>query len=115
MIKKVKELIQQAQPYTEQKAFGCIYLIPSGKAYDGFWGKNGYDNIIILGYCRKDDKLYNISGDSQVDAIHLFEVGADANIDIEHDNGCVRLWFREPITIEPNPISTVIPQKAEKD
>ena len=47
MKKALKELIQKAEVRTSGE-FDSIMIVPKGK-YDGFWGKNCYDNMLVLG------------------------------------------------------------------
>ena len=103
MKKGAKELIAKAVPRTHDN-FCELYVIDSEKAYDGFWGKNGYNNIILIGRA-KDCELYELITDYS-DAIHIFNGGCD--IDISHENGVIRLWSNKGFSLQNKPYSSVI-------
>lgn len=48
MTEQLKDLIANA-PHKDVGIFTALMFVSNGK-YDGFWGENGYDNLIILGY-----------------------------------------------------------------
>ena len=79
MKKSAKALIESAIP-RQNVFFNHIWIIDSEKKYNGFWGKNGYNNIIILG--RSDS--------TKSSAIELIADGVNEECDvfrIEHENG----------------------------
>ena len=95
MKKALKELIEKA----EVKRVGEFYaflMIPNG-IYDGFWGKNGYDNILLLGQSFPDRKWYKIA--DKIDAIHFF-YPPSLNWEIESKYGVPCCWTNKPISIE---------------
>ena len=95
MKKALKELLAQV---TVKRVgdFSEFMVVPNG-VYDGFWGKNGYDNIILLGRSCEDRRWYKISEYADVFlAYHL----KSFNIDIPHEYGIPRFWFGEPIHID---------------
>ena len=49
MTEKLKEIIKTAPRAKEGSSYTSFLLIPTSNAYDGFWGKNGFNNIIVLG------------------------------------------------------------------
>lgn len=77
MNKYQKELIAKCEPYVEGTPFDYLYVIPAGKLYNGFWGKNGYNKIYLV--CKdidsktKEEKCYLIGDACQVDVVHLGE------------------------------------------
>ena len=48
MNKYQKELIAKCVEYPEGTPFDYLYIIPSGKMYNGYWGKNGYNDIYLV-------------------------------------------------------------------
>ena len=96
MNKKLKELIKKALPYKDEILNGLL-IVNSGKLYNGFWGKNGYNNIIVIGHeLRKNNtrQYYFLTENSDVVDIENIE---SCHIDIDHDLGCVGVWFCKPI------------------
>ena len=97
MNKKTKEFIEQAIPYELGTLLGSIYIISTGKLYKGFWGKNGYNNIIVIGRgYGQDDNLYLINKDYECDVLFFYKMGehmSSAKLDIPHDLNCVHIWF----------------------
>ena len=109
MKKALKELLENA----EEKRVGHFHnlLIVSNGVYDGFWGKNGYNNIILLGYVASDTKYYKIT--ESADIFNIFDLGRNnfrtLNIDIPTEYGVPRIWFNKPIFIDYSaPISGVV-------
>lgn len=94
MKKALKELLKNA-PVKLIGDFTQFILIPNGK-YNGFWGVNGYDNIILLGG-TDDGKWYRIS--EYADVFDLEKIRCCA-VDIPHKYGVPRLFFREPIHVD---------------
>ena len=95
MKKALKELIENAD-VKRAGEFRAFLTIPNG-IYNGFWGKNGYDNILLLGQSADDNKWYKIA--DAIDAIHLF-YPPSLNWEIPSKYGVPRFWTHEPIRIE---------------
>lgn len=76
-----------------------IYIINTEQAYDGFWGANGYNNIMLVGY-GSDDKYYVLS-DKQCDVVRLWKTNSPSiSIDIPEDFNCIRLFgFSQPLML----------------
>ena len=73
MTDKLKEIIENA-PVKTRGAFRCLFFLSNGE-YDGFWGKNGYDNISVFGY---DDDLHVWCKVSDyADKFDIFQVGGE--------------------------------------
>ena len=104
MKKKLKELIENA-PYKRVGTFTQFLLIPTNEEYNGFWGKNGYNNVIILGYDKKEEIWCRLSP-QQCDNMNISHV-RNFDMDIPSDLGCIRIWFDNDIVIFP-PSSCVI-------
>ncbi len=108
MKKELKQLIESAEQYNAQ-LLDELLIIPSGKAYNGFWGKNGYNKIILLGINKRDYKVYRIDTDIQHDVIsfdYLKEIGI--KIDIPEEYNCVRLFFSHNQFVVSNEASCFI-------
>lgn len=98
---KLKELIDKAEPFAEGD-YDMFLLIPSGRMYDGFWGKNGYDSIIILGKLREVENWTRIDNEaSDVFTMQLREYNGHVNFDIPHDLGCFRICLSNKLHIGP--------------
>lgn len=95
MKKALKELIENAE-VKRCGEFRAFLAIPNG-IYDGFWGKNGYDNILLLGKSAEDDKWYIIA--DKIDVIHFF-YPPSLNWDINSKYGVPSFWSHRPISIE---------------
>ena len=54
MTKKQKELIAEAIHYDGSPIDG-IYILSEHKLYNGAWGKNGYNSMIILDYSIENE------------------------------------------------------------
>lgn len=98
MKKALKELIENAADKCEGY-FKSFIFIPDG-IYNGVWGKNGYDKMIILGYevklkmwCRITYKY------TQTDVFSIFKpIGF--NVHIRHDLGVPEIFLDKPIRID---------------
>ena len=95
MKKALKELVENAEVKMVGE-FRAFLTIPNG-IYDGFWGKNGYDNILLLGYSSEDGKWYRIA--DTIDAIHL-SYPPSLNWEISSKYGVPCFWSNTPISIE---------------
>ena len=95
MNKKQKIFIEKAIILNEdelyKKKFQVLHIINSGKNYTGFWGKNGYRNIIIIGEDR-EGILYNITHYGQVDVITFLDEIKNLKMDISSKTDSLRLW-----------------------
>lgn len=103
MKKALKELIENA----EEKRSGDFYafiMIPNG-AYDGFFGKNGYANILLLGQNIRDRKWYKIA--DKIDVIS-FTHPPTLNWEISLEYGVPCVWSYRTIHIEYNGYTSTI-------
>ena len=99
MNSKKKKLIERAIILEDEKEmfnlnYKSIYIINSGKLYDGFWRKNGYKSIIVLGL-DEEERLINISRNYQCDAFDIktqYELGYP-RFDIPKDDNCFRIFL----------------------
>ena len=96
MRKILKELIDNAE-FCEMGIFNEFLIIPTHKAYNGFWGKNGYENMIVLARKFDSETYYRISQE-QCDVLNLLYIN-QVCVDIPDDFGCVRISSDSPIEI----------------
>ena len=96
MKKALKELIAEA-PMKEKGTFQQLMFVSNG-VYDGFWGKNGYYNIMLLGLDAKDKKWYKISDKGDLFYISRTMMGFD--LDISTTYGVPTISFGEPVYID---------------
>ena len=98
MTDSLKEIIESAKPYDGQELYK-LYLIDSKEEYNGFYGPNGYNNIIVIGVSRKkkedEDEYYFLTNWS--DVVRVTDIKA-CNVEIPKDLGCISLYFDETIS-----------------
>lgn len=99
MTDKLKEIIENA-PVKKKGTFVALMFIPNGE-YNGFWGHNGYDNILILGQeeHREGGNWYKIA--TSADVFHLYRYES-VSIDIPTELGVPVLFNPEGIEIDNN-------------
>ena len=97
MTDALKELIKTA-PIKKSGYFNRFMFVSNGE-YDGFWGKNGYDNIIVLGKAADDEKWYRIACEVDVFNVNFHEKPVSVSIDIPKEYGIPNLFFHTPIQI----------------
>lgn len=95
MNENLKELIDKAQS-VNYGVFNEFLIIPSGRKYDGFWGVNGYNHIIVLAKKFEEKEWLKLTDSSDVIS---FLHSTSVNIDIPTEYNCVRVFFNNPITI----------------
>lgn len=93
-----KELVANA-PVRTSGLFRA-FMFSSNGIYDGFWGKNGYDNIVVLGQAVEDDMWYRIACEVDVFNIGFKEPYTSVSIEIPSEFGVPRLFFHKPIQID---------------
>ena len=98
MTDKLKELIATA-PTIQNGVFQCFLIVSNG-VYDGFWGKNGYNNIIILAQRPKSDFWYKLCEEADKFTIFNITKNETFNLDIPSNYGVPRIWFHKPIKID---------------
>lgn len=93
MTEELKNLIENA-PIKRKGRFENLMIVSNGK-YDGFWGENGYNRIILLGHEPMDEQWYKIT--EQADVFHIInckELGFFSfNMDIPELYEVPRIWF----------------------
>ena len=103
-LKKIIETADEYMPgYDGKLVFDTVYLISSGKLYDGFWGKNGYNEFIVLG--KINDHYYKIDL-CQYDVVTLEDM-YHIIVDIPHDLNCIRLFYEDGLVFENTIVSTL--------
>ena len=97
MTDKLKEIIENA-PVKKKGTFVALMFISNGE-YNGFWGHNGYDNILILGQekHREDGNWYKIATSADVFQMYHYET---VSIDIPTELGVPVLFYPEGIEID---------------
>lgn len=113
MKKALKELLEKAEQYNGQP-LNDLLIIPNGEKYTGFWGKNGYNKIILLGRNHKEDKIYRIDTPNQHDVIDFYRLknAAHGQIDIPSEYNCVRLNFNKSIIVD-NSVSSLLMEESD--
>ena len=97
MKKALKELIENS-PDKHLGVFTSFIFIPDG-LYKGFWGENGYDNMIVLGFEKQLKMWCRITGENcQLDLMTIVRPKA-FNIHFKHELGVPEVWFDQPIMI----------------
>ena len=96
MKKALKELIANAERRVAGR-YDAFLIIDDHKPYSGFWGKNGFNSMTILGYDSTTQKYYLISS-GIADIIYTSDK-ISWNIDISSSLGCVHIWFNSPVYI----------------
>lgn len=97
MTDKFRELIKGLE--IKRKGVFTAFYIASNGFYNGFWGVNGYNNIIMVGRCAEDEQLYLICDQAdKIDFVHLVRRCTEIDIPTEYD--VVHIWFAEPISID---------------
>lgn len=116
MKKALKEIIESSVLYELNTPLDFIYIINTNKLYRGFWGKNGYNNIIFIGYSRKTQQYYHFDfkEEYQRDVLNCL-VPTKFNIDIPHDLNCIKMFFDEPIALSTMPLSSFLIDKTIKE
>lgn len=100
MTEELTKLIENAS-HIHKGEFAAFMFVPNGQ-YDGFWGVNGYDNIMILARPWNEDEWYILSTEADVFNIYDYtKTSIGFNLDIPSQYGVPRIWFdNKPISIE---------------
>lgn len=100
MKKALKELIENSEPLKGEKLFNRIMFISNG-IYKEFWGKNDYDNMIILAQEDKTNIWFRITGkNQQCDVFFIYTCNMGFNLDIPTKYGIPSIWFNKPVKIK---------------
>lgn len=95
MTEKLKEIIEKAE-VKESGIFNEFLIVPTGEKYDGFWGVNGFDKMILLAKKRDESEWCILTTYS--DSFHLIYTHS-VNFDIPSDLNCLRVFLDELIEI----------------
>lgn len=118
MNKKQQKLLEGCEPYEPGTKFNTLYIIPGGKLYRGFWGKNGYNKIYLVCVTR-EGKKYVIGTNSEVDILQLWDLdnASHFNIDVPKEYNCVRLFtiHSQSSLVIPDKLSTIIVKEVRND
>lgn len=104
MTEKLENIIEKAE-HKDHGIFDEFLIIPTGEKYDGFWGVNGYDKMILLARSNSQIDFCILTNFS--DTFHIFQAES-VNFDIPSDLGCVRVFTDKPIVIHDSNLSSVI-------
>lgn len=102
MTKQLKELVENAKECRKGN-FTSLLIIPTGRKYRGFWGVNGYNSILLLGYEKEANEWYKIT-----DYADVFTIVANVakhkliTFDIPSEYNCVRVHAHDQIFIIDN-------------
>ena len=115
MKNELKDIIANAKQYRREELYS-LYVIDSGKKYNGFYGVTGYNNIIVIGVARKkeadENEYYLLTNWS--DVVRVTDIKS-CSVEISTKLGCVCLFFDEPIIVPIMPIlSTCMLESAKK-
>lgn len=103
MTEELEKLIKTA-PNISSGTFREFLIVPTNEAYGGFWGKNGYDNILILArlYSKGDDTWYKLCAGADIFYVYdtYKQINCGFNLDIPTEYGVPRIWFNVPIEID---------------
>lgn len=95
MTQELAEIIKNAER-KECGVFNEFLIVPTGEKYDGFWGANGFDKILLLAKGMHDEDFCILTDYS--DSFHLIN-SHSVNFDIPSDLGVVRVFTDESIVI----------------
>jgi hypothetical protein len=112
MTDKLKELIENA-PVKRKGTFKNLMIVSNG-AYDGFWGENGFNSIILLGLDVETKSYVKVT--DYADVFDIFNVGEhiNFNLDIPTEYGVPRISFSKPVCIDNElNISSVVGEVTE--
>lgn len=113
MTKKAQEILKKAyeKKYVVGTPFDRLIIVRTGKMYRGVWGKNGYENMILIAmrYMPGSDVkeymlIQNDDGDQQIDAVDFLNY--DVGIDTPVDEGCMNVFFRSYKMVINGPIAS---------
>lgn len=110
MTEKLKRLVATAK----RKASGCysdFLIISMGEAYSGFWGANGFNNMLVLAGNFLEDEWVILSR-MQCDSINILGKSYLSVVDVPEKYDCIRLHFENPIEVISSE-STILTKGAE--
>ena len=107
MNKYLKDFIKDC-PLQTSGTFSNLMFVGNGQ-YNGFWGENDFDNIMILGKLPCCSEWRTVSNFGDVFVLYN-ESGHTMNLDINHKLQVPRIWFDDAYISISNEfgISTVI-------
>lgn len=105
MTNKLKAIIAKAKP-GDYGLYDEFLVIPTNKPYNGFFGPNGYNNLIILGRKLRSGEEFKRLCLDECDVLWLQTYSV--NIDVPTDLECIRIWLDRPVCISDTSISTII-------
>lgn len=110
MNKKEQALLQKAVKYDYDKPIEIkgFYLLNTHKLYKGFWGKNGYNNIKVIGI-GENGELYSLNEAKECDIFRMcFYKHGSINVDIDNEYDTIRIMPHKPIVLKSGGLSSFI-------
>ena len=111
MTERLQKLIDTA----EERKVGDfdMFMILSAGIYDGTFGKNGYDNLLTLGYVHSENKWYKIT--DYGDVFRVITANMSFHLDIPSEYGIPRFDFDTPVHVDTRyNLSTIRGQLAKE-
>lgn len=116
MNKKEKALLDKAIPYDYRnpKPMKIFYLLNAHRRYKGFWGKNGYNNIIVIGTYweegMEDEVFYRFDDCKERDLVEVFvqKHMAVVKLDIDSKYDTLRLCLDERVIVPEYNLSNFV-------
>ena len=112
MTEQLQKLIDTA----EEREVGDfdMFMILSAGIYDGTYRKNGYDNLLTLGYIRSENKWYKITDYGDVFCV-MVEI-MSFHLDIPSEYRIPRFDFGAPVHVDTRfNLSTIRGQLMKKE
>lgn len=101
MTKALKKLIEEA-PLIDAGLFNEFLIVSNGE-YNGFWGKNGFNNVMVFVTIAgegEEDKWYRLSDAAdKLNVYHMHNKPCSFNLDIPKKYGVPRIWFSKPVEV----------------
>lgn len=94
MKRALKDILENCE--TKRTGIFDAILILSDGEYNGFWGKNGYNNLTIIGEIwqkEESPKYYIIVKNCECDVFQVYDTKGYFNMDIPSNLGIPRFWF----------------------
>ena len=116
MNKKEKALLDKAIPYDyrNQKPMKIFYLLNTHRRYRGFWGKNGYNNVIVIGTYweegMEDEVFYRFDDCKERDLVEVFvqKHMSVVKLDIDGKYDTMRLCLDERVFVPEYNLSNFV-------
>ena len=116
MNKALKAVIENAKVREDfgWYTYKWFLLIPTNKKYNGMFGKNGYNNMIILGYDFDEKAYYRLNAENTDDFAVSDMRYVQFDVPEEYGNGCIRMHFSGKMKVGGMPLSSVMAERVEE-